>query len=902
MEPNGAIKMESHGAIDDTIYEALIQINSYNEDKSHDLESSLQELIYALIQMLRHLEYETIRIEDSKYLEKLDVFGPLISKEFDYKLELITILVAYFYINPKYRCLVINANHHWDKLVKETENAATTITAAHGAYPGFYTIIKEVEKFETFDLQLLNFVQFNFQNVLIESWILMFKQDITSSINWEYYLSRNKVPYLINNESWTDHFIANNISTDQLDINSSDLAPYRPLILKSYNRIALLKSQWVSKKLYNLTLQNLLQTNHDMNEYDVLHNPLKSSLQVLMEIIDHPEYNLLQETKLILLLYISLQNIYNTPCNQIHEILSKLEPTQSLLSLINMTNFVLANYLNQFQISSRDLLRNNTKSNQNIKLNSKNLINGNVTKQLSKYEIPTWFKDDLLPKIPPIAKSLFVFDKLPKGMGPNLPIDKSLTILLDCLNLTVLSHNNILKQYHRLNIHFIELNIPDNNVNIEYLLKDNFFQLNYIPIFTTLLAIKNTPFSSTQVINMKRVMLLNACKYVESLILSYNDVALYHLIKFISRISQENLVLQKISVQLLTHLLFHNKGPDPILQVCKENKLIHNELLNYVTLWNNGTAEYTPFYTELFDMKQPMVQIKKVNIRQLQELIPTLKKVLDFHDNMEFKRDSFDSKTKNVRNFSSSSNFNTSAPSNSTTTTYSYSNDLNGNNNNGKIMNEPIQPTPQKSMKNYMTPAKYDAYSSPVFIPSHNSSVNNSGVMNSNNTSSLMQQSYVPPPPPPPPSQQPSNPGNNMYSTPISYMKQQQQTQPQTKNVMNNMDQMSNLNTNNNNVNNMNQQGIQQNDIYPRGNFTLQTNYMTTPPNIPMAGNNNIQILSSTNAAMFNSAWNESPAMSTHTPQSKIVNTGKNYILGGHNRVKNNSRAQSIHIDQFENI
>ena len=35
---------------------------------------------------------------------------------------------------------------------------------------------------------------------------------------------------------------------------------------------------------------------------------------------------------------------------------------------------------------------------------------------------------------------------------------------------------------------------------------------------------------------------------------------------------------------------------------------------------------------------------------------------------------------------------------------------------------------------------------------------------------------------------------------------------------------------------------------------------------------------------------------------NKVVNTGKNYILGGHNRVVNSSRAQSIHVDEFEKI
>lgn len=83
--------------------------------------------------------------------------------------------------------------------------------------------------------------------------------------------------------------------------------------------------------------------------------------------------------------------------------------------------------------------------------------------------------------------------------------------------------------------------------------------------------------------------------------------------------------------------------------------------------------------------------------------------------------------------------------------------------------------------------------------------------------------------------------------------------------------------------------------------LTRATDAMTTAPTTPTPYKN-------TSGSSSNNLWIESPmtnfkgsTISKSTNKSKMVNTGKNYILGGHNKVKNNSRAQSIHIDDFEN-
>ncbi|SCW04394.1 LAFE_0H12552g1_1 [Lachancea fermentati] len=56
--------------------------------------------------------------------------------------------------------------------------------------------------------------------------------------------------------------------------------------------------------------------------------------------------------------------------------------------------------------------------------------------------------------------------------------------------------------------------------------------------------------------------------------------------------------------------------------------------------------------------------------------------------------------------------------------------------------------------------------------------------------------------------------------------------------------------------------------------------------------------------SLSSSTWDSSCFSDSSVPTTSsagVVSTGKNYILGGHNRATNNSRAQSVHVDVFEN-
>lgn len=885
---------------------AIDQYNYTTKVEPHSIDD-LEEVVYALIQVLRHIDWNAgIKLFPQHDLTQFtSIFTNILTSQIEFKIELVTVLFAYFSIHPSLNLLIINSSCQWDLYFTSDSNNTTT---KQDSSPGFYTIIKEIEKFKTFNKKFLNFMQYNFpQDTLINSWIPLWnlKRDNNKlELNWNYYLDQNLLPDLFKDEAMTDFFLVNNMNSDQLDITK--VSDFKQLLLELYPRMLLLDERWVKKDVYNQILHNSL--NLDDKEIE----SLPFALQVLMEIIDHPEYNYLEESKLVILLHLALVKLEKAPVTQLHNALSEIGSSQSLLALVNLTQFFIAHFLNKLQlvnerISTDDLNKLQT-GNTPMKFRSEQASHDKKNK-LSKFEIPAWFKNEILPDIPPIAKSLFIFDTPSKQHGSiKLSFTETLNVLFDCLNLTILIHNNVINQYDALKINLLQLDNPeknDINVNIEYLLKQHFFQLNYIPIFTTMLTFKNifkddsnNLIPTNGVNSIKKIITLNFTKYIESLIISYKDIALYHLLKFISSISQENLIFQKISIQMLNHLFFHDNSNNFIFSLCKENKLLFNEISTYIKLWNDGTSSYSLFFTELFGEKQPMVNIKKIDLRQLQGLVPYMDIVIKYHENIDKKKRSYEYKPKGTRNFSSSSgNYNTSTNYGNQQSTNNNTNTNTNQNGNSGMLTQPIQPIPLKNMKNYMTPTKYDAYSSRVFIPSHNSSANNTTVINSTTNNMVAAGGSFTPQP-----QHMFNPGMGVYSTPLSYMKQPQSI-PSMGGIDPSVDASSTM------ANNINLSGMNHSEIYTPGNYTMQTNFMSTPQAMPVTHNNNNSSNNNGNVSMinttkpvFSSPWNESPTMSSHTPQNKIVNTGKNYILGGHNRVKNNSRAQSIHIDQFENI
>lgn len=897
------------------IIQSLQAIDQFNTNKNDDA-TELENILYSLIQMFRYLQHDTcLLLIDKHYSNTLqqlggNVFKNILSSSVDFKWDLSIILLAYLSIYPKFNQLIIYS--HFDQYFSLNQPPHPTSHDSPPVWPTVFDVIKQVESFKIFNKKLVSFLNWDLsRETLLQKWIHSSKDLQKNNNN-----NNNSNPpvifnLLLQNKTDLDFYLINHMHS----ILPSQYPTQSNLsILKLYYKIILLDPKWIPKDLYSQVVTTLFNTDIDPDS-------LRFNLQVLMELIDHPEYNLLEMPKFVILLYLSLSRLETVPCTQLHEVLNELGTTQSLLALVNMSQFVIVRFLNNISLLS-DRIASTTDD---------NTINSDSFLQKMLHKIPAWFQQEMLPDIPPISKSLFVFDTSIDN-GTSLSFIEILTILHQCLNLTIIIHNNIVDQYHALKLNLIQYD-DSITVQVEHLLKQQFFQNNYIPIFSTLLTLtsmypretvpnsnnSNNPLSMEtknqfyQMIynsnftlhHIKKLITFNSIKYIESLIISYKDIALHHLLKFISLISQENIFLQRISIQILNHLFFHNNDNEFVLSLCKKNELSFDELSTYIKLWNDGTTKYSLFYSELLNEKQPMVNIRKVALRKLQKLIPNLDIVIQYHEKQKQNAAiHYTDKPKDFRNYISSNNYNISYQL-ADTTKNSITNNYNSKNNNNNTSNthpgsfpQTIQPTPQKRMKNYMSTNKYDAYTSPTFIPSGNNSMNNSSLINTSNTfnnsnhDTLLNGCYTPQ------AQQVINSGNNVYSTPLAYIQQQQQQQQSMTSNFNG------INIDNSNPMNMNFQGISQNDIYnTQGKFPLQSSFMSTPQNMTLSGNNNNNIpILSPSTTMFTSPWNDSPTIVLNTPQNKIVNTGKDYILGGHHRMQNNSRAQSIHIDQFEHI
>ncbi|CCF58960.1 hypothetical protein KAFR_0F03640 [Kazachstania africana CBS 2517] len=669
-------------ALTSSIFNSLKKLNGDKYDET---------LLLKLISSLRYLDSSDSKYFSGLKLDDIDIFNNLYHRN----LNLLAILFAYCSILPFLQPLIINSLIVPNSPLLSFQQFYNG--ASPGYTPGFYTIVQVIEQFQGVDLMTIDFLNLSLDSILIKIWIpqwlLYLKNNRPQSLD-DY---KESLTNLVTVESNMDFFIA---TSSSLEFHKSK---YQYFIERFAQRIILLPQRLISQTTYNNAL-SLIVSSFDIN--------LENNLRVLMEIIDHPEYDYIEQPRLCILLYLSLNNIQTIPIHILHKELNKMGTVQSLSAIVNMCQFLLARYLLK-------------------------LVNGNLS-------LPKWFDEHILPPIPPISKSLFVFDNDNKI---HLPFGQIVTLLIKCLNLTILINTNILLQYKQLQINPLEN--PEGTSDINYQLTRDYLELYFIPEITSLLLSdelsQNTNQSKISLIYNK-LLFINSIIVIENLIFvngGSENIIIYHLIKFVSRISIENLYLQKISINLLNHLFFHSKDTS-IIKLCEENELSLQSLKAYIELWNDGTSKYSGFYEQVFQLNQPPVELMTVNLNSIIEMyLPD-----DKHDFISIEDNQ--TKTMQMRN--------SSVVSSSTN--------------------------------------KFDPYITKSFVPNYNNLFNNSESFNS------------------------------------SY----------------------------------------------RDHASTSTSAATT----------------SHTTNLWNSFQN--------TSQNKIVNTGKNYILGGHNRVKNNSRVQSIHIDQFENF
>ncbi|CCD24693.1 Vir1p NDAI_0D03790 [Naumovozyma dairenensis CBS 421] len=913
-------------------------INAFQNINNPDL--NISKLILNIINSLKYLPFQekSFRID----LKNVDIFTPILKTDnndefifdenYNYKLDLFSILFAYCSIHKSLHEFIIDSWDNWYHLLL---NSQSTIVSDNEEL-GFYTVINKIEQFECLTPDLLNYFNFNLINPLINSWIPKWKSFIDlgdspsttlSSLSSSPTLLSSPYPNNKNSNIYSDSrllttvlnvtsidfFIATSIITLKYDVfnlnttkDGEQQQTYNPFIVYELSKRISMFPKLIPNTIYLNALDLIISkgvtpsTISSVRKNEVIENSheqgiknhkddLTFHLKVIMEFIDHPELNYLKEPRLVLLLQIALQNISNhIPIHILHKTLSSMGSTQTLIAIFNMAQFLLAKFLIDLENCSQY-------SDTNSISNSKSNVMSNTD-----IIVPPWFDEVMIPPIPPISKSLFIFEaKLDDDdidplfqLSGNNSFKNIISSLLESLNLIIIINKNILSQYKALSINPLDLQnnyankaetadakntknnkdnvyISNNDRNkvdpsIRLLTNEKYMEICFIPIISCFLLsdlLKNNQRKNT---SLGLSLIANTTKALEALIELHGNMSLFHLIKFIEKISMEDLSLQKVSINLLNHLFFHNaSNPDYIKQLCLQNELTTQALNKYISSWNDGSEDYKNFFEILFDTKQPTFDNENVR-PTLSSIIDLVKQLPDFADKFGSLDLSVSSKATVANNSMLRTNIN-----------------VNKNNKNTIEQASPIQPVPNRlgvskpfiSSTTSSSSTKYDAYTTSSFIPS-NKSFPSPMVSSANSTTNKYMYSAG--------ATGIDNHGGHMTMTMTSAPVPVDTFSSQRMDMHNAVPHRNNLSDEimNNSISNM-----------PKTPTSMASNNTSTT-------SSNINTTATTNNSNNKNStlWNESPGFSS----SKMVNTGKNYILGGHNRVRNNSRAQSIHIDEFE--
>lgn len=860
--PTFRVSQDTIHALSQAILKAFQKLASIDSNQ----EINPADIAFKLINSFKYLPVSAAGADafDTE-LEKLDIFSPLLQAAITAGnngviiWDLITVLFAYISIHRQFHPLILHNLDVWNEFIVDHNNeVASTSQERNPIKFGVLSLLSIVQNFDEITPNLFEFFKLSLKPTLLEIWVPQWQNynpSTTKLINGD-----EKISNWITKDYHMDFIITTSLSSS----SSLKALPSHYFVYKISKRISHFPNL-IDPKLYQLAIAVIMENGisdiENNNNHSANYNDIPFYFQILMEVIDHPELNYLQENRLILLLDIALNHLMLVPTHCLHSSFGNLGSTQSLSSTLNIIQFLLSKFL----INTGNITQLINKSNKKNVTNNSNNNNNNKKKdwfqsQQTNYQIPFWFEDSILPPIPPISKSLFTFDKDLSHESDSIMIVRD---LLRCLNLTILLISKLLRDYNDLDINALT-QPPDHSNNISdgnnHIMIEQYMQLYLIPLFTSLLLAQqlndqeqeqedkleeqedeNLIGSSSVRHLCSQLIFFSSLKLCENLIIKEKNLALYHLIKFITKISLDDLVLQKISINLLNHLFFHQindgRNHDNLNQrLCLKNQLSLQALKDYITLWNDGSHAYNSFFKNLFYEDQPEIETKKLTMSDL------------------------------IGFFSDDEQIVISTPP--TTVTSVSTNEL------------PIslQPIPQKNIEAFTPSSKYDAYSSNSFVPSSSNNGNtntnkqqqqpqNTTPSSSNrylfNKSSLISQEH--------------SSGNNDSSTQVSGSMNDSYSLDNS---------FSTTNTN------MTRQAT---------TLTRATDAMTTAPSTPTSYNNS-------NSNNNNNLWIESPManfkssmISKNSNKNKMVNTGKNYILGGHNKVKNNSRAQSIHIDDFEN-
>ncbi|CCH45702.1 hypothetical protein BN7_5287 [Wickerhamomyces ciferrii] len=178
--------------------------------------------------------------------------------------------------------------------------------------------------------------------------------------------------------------------------------------------------------------------------------------------------------------------------------------------------------------------------------------------------------------------------------------------LLDSLHYCSSILNDIHMKYNEFKefIHPVQ-NLEGKDDDLEFQATDKYLLLNYSSLFSTLtladeLSQKSKGYGDLgyssvffDLSSIGKTLQLQVFKVFESIFKLYDTFAFFKLIKLIMKISMNDLELQKFSIKLLNHLVFHS-GNGLKIKI-ENNELIMRLLTQFVSLWSDNSNEYIRF-------------------------------------------------------------------------------------------------------------------------------------------------------------------------------------------------------------------------------------------------------------------------------------------------------------------
>ncbi|SCV00070.1 LANO_0F05050g1_1 [Lachancea nothofagi CBS 11611] len=675
-----------------------------------------------------------------------------------------------------------------------------TVNMSPDYKPGIFSVLAKLDFFDSLNTDVFQSLKLGLGSVLRMAWIplwthLDLETDLYSAV-----LNHNLV-FATTQEDKLDYLIAS-LAPDPLQCHSLRERDSKPLEFFLYKvacrTLTCLKHVPESFGQY---CQEIVSHSIDNDCFRKLNHSVAFNLSVFMEVVDHPTLNFLQEPHLTSLLNGTLRRIRDL-CDQghiqtLHLELGKMGSTQSLLGILNILQYILARFL----LSVGNLMLNAQHFNNDKK---------NWALLQSPYHLPQYF-DDVVPKISPVSRSAFSFDnnQFESGLqATKLPA--TIFSLLDSLNCLVSTNQRLLEYYENRGIELsTDIKQPDQSDGLTIIgSKSNLetLELIYISNVSTLLLSQQLLDSNCYGVTVGRyesrvqskLLSTNTKRCFESIIIAFKGTSLFHFIKFSARMSLTELSLQKVSMQVLSHIFFDvsfSVAQSPSLS----NKLTQQALYDHIVMWNDGSDSYQRFFSDVFKIPTPSVS-------NVQTELPALLASV-FQDQ-------------------------SSPPS----------------------RNAPMLPGSKASRnvdsKRSGPASRYNAHAT-SFVPSSKSRQGNENYHDSENVA------------------------------PRSRNRQLSSSSTEFPRMING----------------------------PSEEFSVQNTPFSNEKQLPFCEfNDSVTPLSSavSNAFSNSTTWDsncfsQGPLLSPDA-SSTVVNTGKNYILGGHNRATNNSRAQSVHVDRFDYV